>query len=119
MFHEQFRKNNSVDKRLNETNYIHLKYPNHIPIIVSTSNDIFMDKHKFVVPSNLSITEFMYIIRKRIYPSLREGEALFCFIGEENTIPKYSSTIKEYYEQFKYKDNYLLFTVHKENTFGS
>ena len=118
MYHEEYRKKNSLEKRINETKYIKEKYPNHVPILLSCSNDIFIEKHKYIIPSSLSITEFLFIIRKRMHPKLENGEALFCFIGENDIIPRYSASIGEYYLKEKYIDNYLLLRIQKENTFG-
>ena len=72
-------KKKSFDCRLKEYSRIAIKYPDRLPIIVEISkndiNNIKLDKKKYLVPKDLSIAQFMYIIRKRI--NLTSEKALF------------------------------------------
>ena len=112
-----YKKSNTFEERLTESNRIIEKYPDRLPIIVEKSknsklNDI--DKNKFLVPSDMVLTQFIYIIRKRI--KLNSSEALFFFI--ENNVPVQSSTIMELYNIHKDKDGFLYIIYNSENTFG-
>ena len=54
---------------MEESSKIRQKYPERVPVIVekvprSQINDI--DKRKFLVPSDISVAQFMWIIRKVI-----------------------------------------------------
>ena len=113
-----FKKNNSFEKRIAESDRIKNRYPNRIPIIVSKDNrcktidDI--DKHKYLVPNDLTIGQFMYVIRKRI--KLDSSQALFFFIN--NILCNNTQTLSEIYNIYKDNDGFLYITYTSENTFG-
>ena len=93
------------------------KYPNKIPIIINKYADSTLpqlDKHKFIVPKDITIAQFNYIIRKRI--KLDPSESIFIYIN--NLLPPSSSTINELYDMHKSDDGFLYITYTNENTFG-
>ena len=53
-----------------------------------------LDKRKYLVPSDLTVGQFYFLIRKRIH--LRPEDALFFFVN--NTIPPTSATMGQLYE---------------------
>jgi hypothetical protein len=64
-----YKKSKSFEERLSESNRIIEKYPDRLPIIVEKKNTCKLndiDKNKFLVPSDMALTQFIYIIRKRI-----------------------------------------------------
>ena len=67
MYHTSFKDAHSFEKRLNESVRIRQKYPNRIPIVCEKdprSTDIpDIDRKKYLVPLDLSIANFMYVIR--------------------------------------------------------
>jgi len=113
MFHEIFRKEHSFEKRSDECNKILTKYPDRIPIIVSPNKDIEIDRHKYLVPGDISFQQFSHIIRKRI--NLKSTEALFYYIGEEKVMPRFTDTMNQLYSKYKSKDGYLVLVICKEN----
>jgi GABA(A) receptor-associated protein len=107
----------SFNKRYNESKNIIKKYPSRIPIIVerqqnSKIQDI--DKHKYLVPNDLTVGQFIYVIRKRI--NLSPEKAIFIFIN--NVLPPTSSLMSSIYSLYKNKDGFLYVTYSGENTFG-
>ena len=73
-----FKKKYSLEKRKEESKKILNKYPEKIPIIVekdkkSKIKDI--DKNKYLVPEDLTMAQFLYVVRKRI--TLSPEEALY------------------------------------------
>ncbi len=121
MFHQTFRKEYSLDKRLNEVNKILQRYPDRLPILVSTSNSdtlgsIKLDKHKYLVPRDLTLLQFSHLLRNHI--KCGKSEALFYLIGEEGILAKPNSTINELWYYHQSDDKYLLIVIQKENTFG-
>ena len=52
-----------------------------------------IDKRKFLVPSDISVAQFMWIIRKRI--QLAPAKALFLFVGK--LLPQTRYVIHIYY----------------------
>jgi GABA(A) receptor-associated protein len=94
------------------------KYPGRIPIFVtrsSNSKDISdIPKKKYLAPAQLSIGQFIYIIRKQI--QLPPEKALFVFVN--NTLPTSVTTLAEVYSQHKSPDGALRMVYTSESTFG-
>lgn len=68
---------------MQESKKIRNKYPDRIPVVVekvpnSQIQDI--DKRKFLVPNDISVAQFMWIIRRRI--QLPAEKAIFLFLGK-------------------------------------
>lgn len=55
-----------------------------------------LDKKKYLVPSDLTVGQFYFLIRKRIH--LRPEDALFFFVN--NVIPPTSATMGSLYQVF-------------------
>ncbi len=100
-----------------ELDTLHKKYPNHICVFVqqsSRSADLPpLDKHKYLVPKDLTVGSFMFMIRKRM--SLPAEKALFIFVND--MIPTSSATLAELYAQHGSK-GYLNVVYAGESTFG-
>ena len=112
-----FREKHPFKKRLQESTRIMEKYPYRIPIICSRSahSDVpILDKQKYLVPSDLTMGQFVFVIRKRI--NLDPSVALFLFIN--NTVPPTASLISTLYQEHKCRDGFLYITYSGENTFG-
>jgi GABA(A) receptor-associated protein len=64
-----------------------------------------LDKKKYLVPSDLTVGQFYFLIRKRIH--LRPEDALFFFVN--NVIPPTSATMGSLYQVMSashFRDNY-------------
>jgi GABA(A) receptor-associated protein len=114
---EEYKVRYSEEYRINEFKRINAKYPERIPIIVCkgkdcTLNDI--DKIKYLVPNDMNIAQFIYIIRKRI--CMQDHEALFILVNN-NLLPS-NKLIKEIYDSNKDTDGFLYVIYTSENTFG-
>ncbi len=112
-----FKNDFTLEQRSAESSRVLEKYPNRIPVIVerddrSTISDI--DKKKYLVPGDLTIGQFIYIIRKRI--KLKPEEALFVFTN--NTLVPTSALLSNIYTSNKDQDNFIYFQYSGENTFG-
>ena len=76
----------STEKRKSEAERIRAKYPDRVPVICEKADrsDIpDIDKKKYLVPADLTVGQFHYVIRKRI--KLAPEKALFLFCS--NSIP--------------------------------
>ena len=114
---EEFKQKFTFEERCNQTNNIILKYPNRIPIFVSRSchNDCpQIDRNKFLVPNDLTIGQFMFVIRKRI--KLSPEKSIYLFVN--NKVPTTSSLLSQIYENNKNQDGFLYITYSGESTFG-
>jgi hypothetical protein len=97
-----------------EVELIKEKYSMYIPILVR-SNKIKLTQYKYLVNEDVTISQFMTIIKKKI--ELKSYEALYLFIN--NTIPAGSMSLISLYRLHKDpKIDMLIITVCKENTFG-
>ncbi|VDP45088.1 unnamed protein product [Schistosoma mattheei] len=74
-----------------------------------------IDKHKFLVPDDVTVAQFMWIIRKRI--DISSEKALFLFV--EKNMPQTSATIGQLYHNFHDDDGFLYISYSGENSFGS
>lgn len=72
-----------LEKRKAEADRIRQKYPDRIPVIcekVEKSDIPTIDKKKYLVPADLTVGQFVYVIRKRI--KLNPEKAIFIFVNE-------------------------------------
>ncbi len=95
------------------------KYPDKVPIIIKHDHrikdpNLLIDKQKFLVPRDLSVAQFIYVLRKRI--KLKPEQAIFLFF--ENHVVASTLTVGQAYEQYKNKDGVLYATYAYEATFG-
>ena len=112
-----FKGSKSEEERLAESTKIIEKYPDKIPVIVekySKSSIKNIDKNKYLVSGDMTMSQFIYIIRKRI--KLKSSEALFFFVN--NILCNNSQSMIEIYNLYKDKDGFLYIEYSAENTFG-
>ena len=112
-----FKEKSTLQKRTEEYKRISEKYPDRIPIIVqkhSSSKAPDIDKNKFLVPGELTVGQFFFVIKKRI--NLKPEEAIFLFIN--NKIPVMSSLMSSVYKENKEADGFLYAFYCTESTFG-
>lgn len=113
-----FKDKHSFKDRSDESYKITKKYPDRIPIICERNTKVKdipnIDKNKYLVPDDLTIGQFIYVIRKRL--KLDSNKALFLYIN--NTIPSSNQLIKDIYIYHKDIDGFLYVTYSSETTFG-
>jgi len=119
-----FKYSYSFNSRFEESHRVLDKYPDRVPIICEKSRSHNnnnnnnqlpnIDKNKYLVAIDLTIGQFMYVIRKRM--NLRSDEAIFLFVS--NTIPPSSAIIGQLYHLYKDPDGFLYIQYAKENVFG-
>ena len=114
-----FRNSNSFEARLHESQRISEKFPGRIPMIVERAprSDVSVptiDKNKFLVPGDLTLSQFIFVIRKRV--CLSPEKALFLFIN--GTLPTTGTLLRELYSELKDRDGFLYAQYCGENTFG-
>ncbi|XP_063696524.1 microtubule-associated proteins 1A/1B light chain 3B-like [Culicoides brevitarsis] len=110
-------KNSGV--RRDEAAAIRLKFPTKVPIILEKyhkESDLpHLDKRKFLVPQEVSISQFLCIIRNRM--KLSSNKTLFFLINNRSLIP-ISRTVGEIYEEYKEIDGFLYITYASQEAFG-
>merc|ERR1711964_118957 len=113
-----FKEEHPAEKRKAECDRIREKYAQRIPVICerSAGSDIPpLDKKKYLLPMDLTVGQFVYIIRKRI--KLAPEQAIFLFVG--NSLPPTGALVSQIYDDNKDEDGFLYLTYSGENTFGS
>ena len=105
--------------REGELERLQKNHPDKIPVIITKSaysKDSKPDirKHKFLVPSQFTMAEFVMTIRRWLL--LTPEQAIFIFIG--NTMPMTGSTMGELHAQHRDSDGVLRMNYASENTFG-
>ena len=114
-----FRERFSLEKRKGEAQKVLGKYTDRVPVIVERGrggNDIGeIDKCKYLVPRDLTVGQFQYIIRKRI--KLDPKEALFVFVN--NQLPPATALMSQVYKQHQAEDGFLYVQYSGESAFGA
>ncbi|XP_041455692.1 gamma-aminobutyric acid receptor-associated protein-like 2 [Lytechinus variegatus] len=114
----EFKEEHSEDHRTSESSKIRFKYPERIPVIVQKapkSQIPDIDKRKFLIPADITVAQFMWIIRKRI--QLPAEKAIFLFVGK--VLPQSSATMGQIYQEHRDSDGFLYVAYSGENTFGA
>jgi len=111
-----FKKQITLEKRKEQSRLIMEKYPNRLPIICDVSKKLpDLDKHKYLIPEDLTSETFMYIIRKRI--TLKPEHAMYFFVNNEKLLQA-NNYMSEIYRKHKDEDGFLYIYVCAESTFG-
>jgi GABA(A) receptor-associated protein len=100
-------------------NELMVKYPDRVPIIVTRNQNSAttpeIDKHKYLVPVDITVGQFLFVIRKRML--LSSERALFLFI--DGDLVNNSEHVGIVYARHKSKKDQCLHVVYScENTFG-
>lgn len=123
----KFKDEHPFEKRKAEAERIRQKYNDRIPVrfvlspLARSSGLIFaqvicekveksdiatIDKKKYLVPADLTVGQFVYVIRKRI--KLSPEKAIFIFVDE--VLPPTAALMSSIYEEHKDEDGFLYIT---------
>ena len=114
---------NPNEKRRYECSQLLLKYPDRIPILIkliqskysTAETELKLDRKQYLAPGDSTVSQFLYIIRKRC--RLSEGDGLYLLINNQ-LIPG-SQTLKQVYDVHKGIDGFLTVQICKEEIFGN
>lgn len=114
-----FKQEFSFEQRKAESSRVINKYPGRVPIICEKSMSASkecpnIDKKKYLVPIDLTMGQFLYIVRRRL--QLSPEKAIFLFVS--NKIAPSTLTINEIYNYNKEADGFLYINYALENIFG-
>ena len=113
----EYKEIHPFERRKAEGEVIKKKYPERVPVIVEKSSKARVaqiDKTKYLVPSDLTVGQFYYLIRRRV--NLRPEDALFFFVN--NVIPPTSATMRQLYEEHHEEDHFLYIAYSDESVYG-
>lgn len=112
-----YRRQKTLEERLTESANIREKYPDRIPVVCQKIPESKLDillKTKYLVPKELTTSQFLYIVRKRL--KLNGEKGLFLFVN--NVIASSGYTISELDQEHRGEDGFLYLSYAEENVFG-
>ncbi|EEB15221.1 microtubule-associated proteins 1A/1B light chain, putative [Pediculus humanus corporis] len=105
--------------RKEEADAIRKKFPTKVPIIVDRfhkeSNLPQLEKSKFLVPQEITMSQFVTIIRNRM--KLGSNQAFYLLVNNRSML-SLSKTLSEVYKDHKEKDGFLYMTYASQEVFG-
>jgi len=113
----EFKKQYPLYQRIQESQKVLYNYPDKVPVICEKDRRLQncgIKKRKYLVSRDLTIGQFIYIIRNNIQMNSNMG--LFLFTN--GIIPSSSDTIEYIYNKFKDNDGFLYINYAFESTFG-
>ncbi|XP_067831761.1 microtubule-associated proteins 1A/1B light chain 3C-like [Heptranchias perlo] len=117
--HRPFKERRSLALRQSEVANIRSKFPNKLPVIVERymreRSLPQLDKSKYLVPRELSLCQFMIIIRNRM--SLTSSQAFYLMVNNRS-LASVSLTMAEIHAEFKEDDGFLYMTYASQEMFG-
>jgi GABA(A) receptor-associated protein len=109
----------SLEQRMDESRKILARYRDRLPVICELHHNCKslpeIDKRKFLVPRDLQVCQFLYVIRKRL--SISSAQAIFLMTAK-GSLPLSSQTIGSLYSTEHDLDGFLYIFYTGENTFG-
>ena len=119
-FNFQFKRDNpDIEERRKECQKIRNHFPEKIPIICEKDpkSDIKdIDKTKYLIPGDLTVTQFNMMIRKRI--KINQESAFYLLANGKVSITG-DSLLSEIYEKYKDPDGFLYIAYASELTWGT
>ncbi|CAM4731222.1 unnamed protein product [Leuciscus chuanchicus] len=114
-----FKQRKSLATRKHEVAGIRTKFPTKIPVIIERyQREKYLpplDKTKFLVPQELTMTQFVTIIRNRM--TLMPNQAFYLLINNSG-IASMSLTMAQLYKDHKDEDGFLYMTYASQEMFG-
>jgi GABA(A) receptor-associated protein len=101
------KSDNNVAKKIKE------KYPGRIPVLVKDTCKLELSKKKYLVPGDITVSQFLHFLRKYI-KKIEKEEALFIFINDK--IPVMSSLMSD--TNYTSDDGFVYIDLKLESTFG-
>jgi hypothetical protein len=99
-----------------EVQRIREKYPHKVPILVTETKNMKIDRQKFLVDLDMKYAELLLVFRRRL-EDLRPSESIYMFVGQNMSLVPLHKSINETLD-IAMEDDYIKITLAKENTFG-
>ena len=116
---KSFKREKSFADRKAEYTRVRNKYPDMIPVICErhhTNTTLPQsERRKYLVPQDITMGQFKYVIRKRI--KMRPDMAMFIFVDASILCPT-NTTIGEMYKEHQDEDGFMYLVYSGESTFG-
>jgi GABA(A) receptor-associated protein len=118
IFHSDFQQKHSYNSRKEQSEAVIKKYPDRVPVIIERAKGSKLDMHdkiRFLVPNTLTLSQLLFIVRKRI--KLDNKESIFMIV-EDGTLVPANWTIEQIYYRYKNIDGFLYMNYMGEHVFG-
>ncbi|CAK8675084.1 microtubule-associated protein 1 light chain 3 gamma-like [Clavelina lepadiformis] len=117
--YKTFKETKSLLTRKHEVNKIREKFPTKIPIIVERYKKEkylpILDKTKYLVPQEMTMSQFATIIRNRM--CIGSSQAIYFTVNKRH-MPGMALTIAEIYRDNLDEDGFLYMTYASQEMFG-
>jgi GABA(A) receptor-associated protein len=93
-------------------------HPDRVPVVCERADGSTipeLDKSKFLVPPDVTVGQFIVILRSRVH--VPPVQAIFVFIGD--IVPPNGMYLADLYAKHKDADGFLYMKYRGENTFGA
>jgi len=115
-----FKERKPFSTRKEEVEGIRAKFPTKVPVIVEKYHKELnlptLEKMKFLVPQELTMSQFMTIIRNRML--LHQNQAFYLIINNKSMVCM-SKTLLEVYHDNRDDDGFLYVTYASQEMFGA
>jgi GABA(A) receptor-associated protein len=118
----------TLQQKIEDSSRLLLKYPDRIPLIIEKEmSDSFLNLKncKYLIPKDMTVGDFLCIIRTKINKTFNEKKAIFTFV---KSVDKFNNSsyilipmnniMGDIYRTYKLNDGYLYIKFGIENTFG-
>ena len=115
----KFKTDHSDEERKNESSRILREYPNRVPIICEVAPRSILPplkKTKYLVSYDMTISQFMFLIRRNI--ELSKETSLFLLTPKGISLVGNSSMLDEYNKHKDKQDNFFYLFCDCEETWG-
>ncbi|XP_064403436.1 microtubule-associated proteins 1A/1B light chain 3C-like [Halichondria panicea] len=116
---KSFKQRRSFASRKDEVASIRSKFPQKVPVIVEKYNkekDLpLLDKTKFLVPEELTMSQFVTIIRNRM--GLSHTQAFYLLVNNKS-LASMATTMSQIYDQERDEDGFLYMVYASHEFFG-
>ena len=101
------------------------RFPNRVPVLLEALKGCTLEctgmDTKFLVPNDLHVSHFQFILRKRLGLAKKSETAIFLFIktvGDRHILPASTETFQALYEAHGQEQGHLDMIFSSENVFG-
>jgi len=114
-----FKQTKDFLTRKEESAAIRAKFPGKIPVIVERyKKEKYLpaiDRVKFLVPQNLTMSQLAGLIRNRLF--LSSSQAFFMFV-DGRVMASLSASVEELYNKHRHEDGFMYITYASQEVFG-